>query len=1263
MLRSPSVTSHYHDDLSSPDPLATSLNDEHSIGIGASGSRKPEPKRPSLATTKHLARHSKPSSQSMEAFPSSPFCAVSEQHLSPWKIRVTVEAEPEDADMEGNTRARTRTTKIPLQSDHSPKCPARDRKSHANTKRGATPERKGRNSSRSRRQSVTDLDIIPLGDDSEGDDWLKQKKSPRKRRSNRKSTTAADTGAQASAARLQSNSAEFDVRPDTDIAGEEGIGEPGPTSGSDLPEMNKLELHQVAVRPQGLSTTSKDDDDRSGQDSIANEKIRISTHQAQLQARKVSANSAMSYPTPSPTSSYHGDSDEVGKLLDDEPAVNHGNEGFDTMLESEGFTMIDLDTLPSVKRYLSSPLEEGAATSSGPAQTHNLTTMGYPVPPIQNDTGHSLSPIPEQTVAYPTLRVDESDISSTVPSSPPVSEQHGGLLKVSSSSRPGLIRKVTPQPYSPPKLSSPPRHQPRRTPQHQHRASAGALFAGIALQEILSPGSSAEKALPLEKVPTSQPPTPHDQDALFNGFDSGTQRELRAGLRFGEELAKRQVAELPVQSIAIGNQEVTDTVSDKSSLNAKLQSDISANDTQGQLKPQATRAGARSASSLNIPQSMANGPQTPRNNTSDPLEPVVLDTQARREHEWQLEREVISRQIQNASESQVIVIDSDSDDEERPATEPEKAGIRSHLDTEPGDETDIWLAEAKCSSSPPHGWGNNLSTRSEQCRQQERAREAISRPRRSLIPSPWKRGEDVEVPNEQSTFLSTNMDEVSGLMAYKGPESKVRFGAGQIQRQQFRQRSNSGKFDIDLMAGTPEKDAVAEESLETSSIDCVDEDEEDDQLRDDSDWRCHEEPSGSSTHDENNGSRNEASDLSEATSSPPQPVKIPVKFNDSSTSLFTSPPERQPFATRRSSLDEQEGGSPLRPPTPRSAMKGSRETVVLSRPDTPTMTRRVIFSDRSRGVDVDGQESSFSMRSSSDDTSFGGEVGRQLKQELHAAEAVPTEPRPLRREVEIEGQRRQAAVSPLPKESPATEPTQGWGSWIWSSKPKPDNSSQPEGHRNTDCAPKSKPSSTSTSHAPTQHHRDRHPEPPQWQKTKSSIPSSTRPSHTVLNPNPALPSLPSYLLPPSYPSDPLRSVRTSLATTGDFTNAHFRTLHIIYRKSLRPKFHPPPRDQIRDEVWALRGKEMIVDETKNGLIKGEFVWTVGDGEVEVLERFMQECEFSMGWYGGRQVREGSTAREVTWGWTAEDLCERLCRIVVGEVVRQEESKAKQERES
>ncbi|EXJ57201.1 hypothetical protein A1O7_07548 [Cladophialophora yegresii CBS 114405] len=1282
MLRSPSVTSQYRDDLSSPDPLATSPNDEHNIGNSACGSRKPAPQRPSTATTKNIAKHTRSSSHGNEAFPSSPFCTVSEQHLSPWKIRVTVEAEPENADMEGNspmTRARTRTTKISLQSDRSPtkdaKSSARARKSHASTKRGATPERTGRSSSRSRRQSVTDLDIIPLGDDSERDDWLKQKKSPRKRRSPRKSTTAADDGPQPSSSKSKSNIEEPDDRPDTGIEGGDATGEPGPARGSEAPIPAKLHLHQMAVRPRGVSTSSNKTEGCTGQDSIPYEKIRISTHQAQLQARKVSVNSAMSYPTPSPTSSYHGDSDEVLDSVEDEPAANHGSEGFDTMLESEGFTMIDLETLPSVRRYLSSPSEEAAAAKSGPAQMPSLITEGPSAVPTKNDITGSLSPIPEQTVAYPTLRVDESDISSTVPSSPPTSEQNAGLLKVSSSSRPGLMRKVTPQPYSPPKHSSPPKHQPRRTPQHQHRASAGALFAGIALQEIMSPGASTEKELPQENALTSQPPNSHGQDALFNGFDSGTQRELRAGLRFGEELAKRQVGDLPAQSVATVTREKAGTELDRSSTQGKVQSRINDKSTWTHQEPLAPGSKTNTSPGLNNTQVMEKAPRTPQNRASEPSEPDILDTQARRKRDWQLEREAVSRQIQEASESQVIVINSDSEDEEPSPKTLEKAASHTQLDDEAGDETDIWLAEAKSSSSPPRGGTNDLFTRTEQRQQQERAREAVNRPRRSLIPSPWKRGEDVEVPNEQGTFLSTNMDEASGLMAYKGPENGVRFGAGQIQRQQLRQRSNSGKFDIDLMTGTPKKDAVEEESVDVSRDQDVDEDDHGAQPRDYPGDRDQEESSVSISHEEqyeNDDSTKETLNLSEVTSSPPQPVKIPVNFNDSSISLSTPQPPRQTSATQRPFLDAHEAESPPRPPTPRSAMKGSRESMAFPRPDTPTMIRRVIFSGRSRGVDVDGQESSFSMRSSSDDTSFGDEVGRQLRQELQAAEIAPAQSHPLRRDIEIGDERPQVAASresPPQKETPATELGKVWGSWIWGSKQKPDNVSQPEGQRKTDHAPKPKSKSTPTSTTATtlkdpatqQHHQEPEPE---RQKTKSSIPASAKPTHRVSNIDATyLPlPLPSYLLPPSYPSDPLRSTSTPLATAGDFTNAHFRTLHIIYRKSLRPKFHPPPRDQIRDEVWALRGKQMIVDETRNGLVKGEFVWTVGDGEVEVLERYMQECEFSMGWFRGRKVREGpTTVPKVMWGWTAEELCERLCRIVVGEVVREEESKVKKEK--
>lgn len=85
---------------------------------------------------------------------------------------------------------------------------------------------------------------------------------------------------------------------------------------------------------------------------------------------------------------------------------------------------------------------------------------------------------------------------------------------------------------------------------------------------------------------------------------------------------------------------------------------------------------------------------------------------------------------------------------------------------------------------------------------------------------------------------------------------------------------------------------------------------------------------------------------------------------------------------------------------------------------------------------------------------------------------------------------------------------------------------------------------------------------------------------------------------------------------------------------------------------------MDIDETANG-IEELFTWTIGDSECEVLERFMQEVEYSHGFYLGRRVRDDNTgSKEIKWGWSVDQLTEWLCRIVVGEVVREEERKGK-----
>ncbi|KIW23544.1 uncharacterized protein PV07_11734 [Cladophialophora immunda] len=1276
MSRSPSVTSFGNGDLSSPDPLASSVNDEPSRGRIAFGARQPALKRHSIASIKTTGRTARTSTFGCEAVPSSPFRAVSEQNLSPWKIRVTVEAEPEDAaDMEGNAplnKARTRTTQRSLHHEPpeagQPKG-SRGGNSHSNStknKRSGTPDVGRRTSGRSRRQSVTDLDIIPLGDDSEGDDWLRQNRSPRKRRNSRKSVSAAVTSKASPTKSSRSNTgpSTFEVRPDTDVEDNGGaLEQENVVADSQSPELRRIDLNQVSVRPRALSTKSNLDNDYENEDSIVSERTRSTSMKQQVEVRKVSVNSALSYPTPSPTSSYHGDSDDVGKALDDNIApARHEHETFDTILESEGFTMIDLDTLPSVRRSLSSPVDEGSNTSLHPPDMND--------PKIQlsitksGERAHGdLAPFSpssmRQAVTYPVIKPDESEISSTVPSSPPASEKSQDLLKVPSSSA-AVGRKVTPLPYSSPKLPSPPRPIVRRTPQHQHRASAGAVFAGIALQEVVSPDRSSERALAGKQDSSSNHRGQEEDGALFVGFDCGTQRELRAGLRFGEELAKR-LASPPADGSASRDKTSESSKTSNAKLPVKPEQKSRTQVWRGENLVQHTPVHTSGSTG---PSGQVSVVHTPPNPTRGYTEKSIIDTQARREREWQLEREAVSRQIQNASDSQVIVIDSDDEeDQPTPRTEVQEG---SHLDLEvdADDETDIWLAEAKNSSSPGSAIQPNtesLFTHTEQVRQRQRAQEVVNRPRRSLIPSPWKRGENVDAPQEQSTFLSTNAGEMSSLMFYHEPESKIPFGAGEIRRQQLRHRRNSGKFDVDLMAGTPQGE-VAEEGVADSTNMSVSEEEELEEDRQvalglSSPTAEFEAPTAYDELGEVVDSTNEISESSKSPYSSPQPVKIPVNFNDSSMSISTPPPRPELSQAEAFDCDAARETSPARPPTPRSAMKGSRysfnQGLGIAGADAMNLTRKVVFSQRSRGVDVDGQESSFSMRSSTDD-SFEDSVGLQLNRELQSFETETTHPGDSPRacsERHIETQRTVSIGTEAKDEPSVANPSKAWPGWIWRSEQTSDRDSQSQDKKLSADRPEIPVKPPAPSYAPGEtkdQGRDSG-----WEKTKASISSSTKSSAKA---EVKAQTIPSYLIPPSYPSDPLRPIKRSLALEGDFSNTHFRTLHIIYRKSLRPKFHAPPRTMIRPEIRALRGTEMVVDESANGIVKGEFAWTVGDGECEVLERFMQECEYSHGWYKGRQVR-ADAADEIKWGWSVEQLAERLCRIVVGEVVREEEKKA------
>jgi len=1166
---------------------------------------------------------------------------------------------------------------------------------------------------------VTDLDARPLGDDGESDDWTKQKKkpSPRKRRNSRatKPTATAGTDADhgtdsspAKGSRTRPSNAQFEVRQDSDAAlGNQDDELEQSLSDRGSPELRHIDLNRVSLRQRAMSIKSTTDEHQDMNDSVSQGNSYRSSRDQHIDVRKVSVNSAISYPTPSPTSSYHGGSDDIGVVDNGEGIPEAAHVGFDTVLESEGFTMIDLDTLPSARQYLS-PIEDTPEPVDRPAEP----TMLSPQPSssagetraggVANAERVSKAP---PTIAYPVLNVDETELSSTVPSSPPVSEKDKSLLRLPTSN----LRKVTPMTSSSPKLPSPPKQAVRRTPQHQHRGSAGAVFAGIALQDVVSPDHASEQSSARGKAAMSRS---FEDDQIFGGFDAGTKRELRAGLRFGEELAKRQSSS-PLEESADKNTvqqlstKVEVPVFDEQSSCAAVRRQPQTQIWRGETIVQRTPI---QMSNPTIQKNTASDPsfvKTPENRGSQKREESLLDTQARREREWQLEREAISREIENASASQVIVIDSDSDsdDDEIQPTMEEPADIEmadgiaqpfeaelnsSTSDYDDNDETDIWLAEARDSSSPnTHKWRFGRHTKvesmpeSKQERKPEISREAVSRPRRSLIPSPWKRGDDVPPRDEPSVLNSTNLSDNTGISFWDHQQAGLgQVGARDAQRNHLRPRRGSGRFDIDLMLGTPGKQRDQNSRIDLTGTRFAKTIEDEKTSAEIEERATVDHSMTSSTREAEqvqDNNNNTTFGEPDAISSPQPALRIPVNFNDSSIASPTSPQmqdgHRNGSARLQSPFNDtntRSESSPPRPPTPRSAMKGSRQNFTqdprFARAETPTLARKVIFSERSRGVDIHGLESSFSMKSGSDDS-----VAEQLREELgrgllgHEDESVVESEQDESSELESDQQQEPGApvVEPHPvEENPDSK--SGWRSWVWG-KNKSTEESEPVQQSDTASLPtrtkSSKPQPVIAREDPATH--------PAWTQTTSSIPSSTlhssKPTKST-TPSPPPPDaikpthkLPSYLLAPSYPSDPTRSPNSTLSTTGTFTNTHFRTLHIIYRKSLRPKFHAPRH--IRPSVRRLLGTQMEIDESDQGVDRGVMTWTLGEGECEVIERFMQEVELGYGvvpadGQGGVAVDSNGERKEVLWGWSVEELTNWLCRIVVGEVVREEEAKAK-----
>lgn len=173
---------------------------------------------------------------------------------------------------------------------------------------------------------------------------------------------------------------------------------------------------------------------------------------------------------------------------------------YDSILESEGFSMISHSTLPSA--------QQRSGQVSALKDQHNL-----------DESSLSLAPRIETTTG-----------------------------KVGSTSK-TVTPAVAPSPELPPQMPSIEAHpssRPLEKPTDGTPKLTRIVRAGIALQGVLKPKHGSAERSSSAAGPGSCPEpafakSPKQRmDDLFSGFGPGTRRELRAGLRLGEELAKRQ---------------------------------------------------------------------------------------------------------------------------------------------------------------------------------------------------------------------------------------------------------------------------------------------------------------------------------------------------------------------------------------------------------------------------------------------------------------------------------------------------------------------------------------------------------------------------------------------------------------------------------------------------------------------------------------------------------------------------------------------------
>ncbi|KAF2116223.1 hypothetical protein BDV96DRAFT_573596 [Lophiotrema nucula] len=544
---------------SSPDPLAASLRINNS-----------RPRRKSTRPTKEPLADSSPNKQGRRM-------SITEQLLdlsspsksmimntgrpggaSPWKIKVTVEAEPGSGSDGENMQSptvkrvtRTKTTTVPLK-DADASSPVK-RRGRPRKSEGVKPKRSGtpvRRRSKSKAKA-TDVDSTEHNAAESSTDVPPKKKRGRPRKSIQLAVeddgTVADFDTEAS--RVDNTVADdfVSIEPEADVPeAQEPIATPAIARERRTPAtVTFAEPNESPSKEPHTSTPSRDDTSRkiarrkntpaakgkivfedSSDDEVeaptpttsADERSKSPIHvpsKERLQQEVNFIEATADIPNHMSDDDDDDDFRDVTHFAFDE-GVTRGPEDT-TILDSENFSMVSVDSLPS-GGGLSSPALDIARHAPAFARSGPSLDNSYLNIPSRASRATRSSPLPSPRITPPP---SETTTTSQPQASSPASRQ----------------REVTPVNYerSP---SNPPAIEPGLSC-HSTASTpklARVVKAGVELQGVLDPVRITPTALSPEEALVEQ----RDRlDDLFRGFSEGTRRELQAGLRLGEQLARQ----------------------------------------------------------------------------------------------------------------------------------------------------------------------------------------------------------------------------------------------------------------------------------------------------------------------------------------------------------------------------------------------------------------------------------------------------------------------------------------------------------------------------------------------------------------------------------------------------------------------------------------------------------------------------------------------------------------------------------------------------